>query len=442
MRELNAYLDGQLVGTFAMSDGGAVAFEYVDGYEHGNTPISLSMPIISRRHRNAVTTAWLDGLLADRESAREAIGREHHVSARSPFRLLEHVGRDVAGAVQLIPRGEAPDDSAARPPSGDRADGDAIASALRSVKATYESGAPHRSEHFRLSLAGAQPKIALGRDELGWYFPDRHTASTYILKPETDVNEHIDSLDIAERITMLAAERVGLAVARSEGWLSPDGSLRALALRRYDRTVDESGHIHRLHQEDLLQALGLPTSKKYQDRDRGPGVGQVAKLLRLSLSPSDREAAALGFFRGIVFNVAVLGTDAHAKNYSLLLDGRGARLAPLYDLVSTAGYADREDATRRSAMSIGGEYAFHSIGEEQLLKEAARLRLDADLARLTISDIVTPLADAFSDAAKHLQGEGLEHPLLVRTVDGVATKSNLVRMHQSRPRPTSAPDHA
>lgn len=434
MRELDAYLDGQPVGTFTMSEGGSIAFEYADGYGQERTPISLSMPISSRRHRNSIATAWLDGLLPDRESAREAIGREHQVSARSPFRLLEHIGRDVAGAVQLIPRGEAPDDSPMRLPSGERADGDAIAAALRSVKATYEGGAPHGDEHFRLSLAGAQPKIALGRDRDGWYFPDRHTASTFILKPETDVSEHIDSLDIAERITMLAAERVGLDVAHSEGWLSPDGDLRALALRRYDRTVDESGHVYRLHQEDLLQALGLPTAKKYQDRDRGPGIGHIAKLLRLNFSAHDREAAAIAFFRGVVFNTAVLGTDAHAKNYSLLLDGRTARLAPLYDLVSTAGYADRVDATRRSAMSIGGEYAFHSIGEEQLLKEAARLRIDTDMARQAIDVVVTPLADAFLDAARQLQDEGLSHSLITRTVDGIAAKSNLVQMHQPRPR--------
>nr|WP_206447263.1 HipA N-terminal domain-containing protein [Agrococcus sp. KRD186] len=246
MRELHAYIDGGHVGVFTMNAGGSITFEYDDDRGSRATPISLSMRPSRPRHGNAQATAWLDGLLPDRESARDAIGAEYRVSARSPFRLLEHVGRDIAGAVQLIPRGETPDDDPARAPSGVRADGEAIAQALRSVKAIYETGAPPQGDHVRLSLAGAQPKIALGRDRSGWYFPGRYTASTYIIKPEVDVNEHIDSIDVAERLTMLAAERLGLDVARSEGWVSPDGDLRALVLERYDREVDDSSRIRRL----------------------------------------------------------------------------------------------------------------------------------------------------------------------------------------------------
>ena len=43
-------------------------------------------------------------------------------------------------------------------------------------------------------------------------------------------------------------------------------------------------------------------------------------------------------FQALAFNFVIAGTDAHAKNFSLLLSHRGARLAPLYDLASYLPY--------------------------------------------------------------------------------------------------------
>lgn len=60
-------------------------------------------------------------------------------------------------------------------------------------------------------------------------------------------------------------------------------------------------------------------------------------------------------------NVLIGGTDAHAKNYSLLLSGNGALLAPMYDVASGLPY----ELLRRHgklAMGIGGEDRMGRIG--------------------------------------------------------------------------------
>lgn len=428
MKQLDAYMDGELAGAFTMSAGGAVRFEYAPGRDEHATPLSLSMPTYTREHSGKSPLAWLDGLLPDNDKAREAIAREHGVSPRNPFSMLEHMGRDTAGAMQLVPAGEEPDDDPSQRPGGDPVDDERIADALRRAVATYETGAPPPEHAFRLSLAGAQPKIALARSAGGWYFADRGVATTHILKPDTSANAQLYALDIPERLTMMAASNLGLDVARTEPWRSPDGELRALVVERFDRRT-EGKLVRRIHQEDLLQSLGLPTSKKYQREDGGPGVAAIGQLLSASLRRDDRARAAAAFFQGLVLNVAVLGTDAHAKNYSLLLEGPSARLAPLYDLVSTAGY-DPGSKRRLSAMSVDGEYAFHSINADGLVKEARRLGIREEHARLLIADIVEPLGDALLDAQRALSEQDLRHPLIASTVDGIMQRSNLVITHK------------
>ncbi len=61
----------------------------------------------------------------------------------------------------------------------------------------------------------------------------------------------------------------------------------------------------------------------------------------------------------LFFNYLVAATDAHAKNYSLMLEPDGAhRLAPMYDVASIAPYVAGDEWRNdppKLAMSIGGE---------------------------------------------------------------------------------------
>lgn len=100
----------------------------------------------------------------------------------------------------------------------------------------------------------------------------------------------------------------------------------AYIVERFDRVVRD-GRIVRLRQEDLLQALGLPGRMKYD-----VGVDEVLDLLH-RMDASD--ALSYAWLERYAFNISSANSDAHAKNYSLMPDDEGVRLAPVYDVVST-----------------------------------------------------------------------------------------------------------
>ncbi len=148
---------------------------------------------------------------------------------------------------------------------------------------------------------------------------------------------------------MAFAAKVGLDVARSEPRSA--GHREYLLVHRYDRdrSVEPDG---RLHQEDFCQALGLVPGVKYEN-EGGPDVADCARLIHRHSGAPARDIIA--FLDALLFNFLIGNNDAHSKNYSLLLDGPGAiRLAPLYDLLSTATI---EGASRSLAMSMAARSA-------------------------------------------------------------------------------------
>lgn len=104
----------------------------------------------------------------------------------------------------------------------------------------------------------------------------------------------------------------------------------AIVIERYDRQ-HAGNEIIRVHQEDVCQALGLTPTKKYQN-EGGPSPANIVELLRAY--STDRVADVDTFVAVIGFNWLIAGTDAHAKNFSLLLSAPHVRLAPLYDVAS------------------------------------------------------------------------------------------------------------
>lgn len=421
MPELDAYLDGLPVGRFRQSASGTITFHY-DDRAATRTPISLSMPRTLSDHRQRAARPYLAGLLPDNPGALEAIAREHHTSPTSLFGMLTGVGRDVPGALQLLTPGDAPDDGSDGAPAGEAIDDAGIAELLTTAIEVYRDGRSTREAEFRFSLPGAQAKVALTRTTGGaWLVPDRSTATTHILKPSS-LDQPLPDMDIAEAISLEAARRVGLTVARTSTWNAPDGSLSALVVERYDRRYDDQGSIRRLHQEDLTQALSVPPEKKYQEKG-GPGVGKVGELIRQRIGVRDQHEVALAFFKGFVFNVATLGTDAHAKNYSLLLDQDRVSLAPLYDLVSAALYYDEEESRRiRPSMWIDGERSFERATPENLVRDGVRLGLRRDETEASVEHVLRTAAHALTSSAEDAGRDDM----------AAAAERNLARFSPSR----------
>jgi serine/threonine-protein kinase HipA len=59
----------------------------------------------------------------------------------------------------------------------------------------------------------------------------------------------------------------------------------------------------------------------------------------------------------VMFNYLIGNADAHAKNISVLVDGKGYRLAPMYDLLCVKAYGDEH-----LALYMGDEDTFDAVG--------------------------------------------------------------------------------
>jgi serine/threonine-protein kinase HipA len=197
-----------------------------------------------------------------------------------------------------------------------------------------------------MSLAGVQSKIAVAVDSAGTIFiPLDGSPSTHILKPDA---ERLWGSVENEAYCLALARRCGIAIPAFTTGRA--GARRYLLVERYDRRPYD-GHWRRLHQEDFCQVLGKPPSAKYERNQtgiRGPTLVDMIGLARVSLGPTD----VLALLDLAIFNILACNTDAHAKNYSILVRAGGAAFAPAYDIVCAEPYPE---ITRNLAQTIGGK---------------------------------------------------------------------------------------
>jgi len=352
------------------------------------------MPVAASHHPKRSVLPFLEGLLPDSSAALSAIATTFGVSPKNPFALLSNIGRDVAGAILFVRPGDDPP-SLAPPMARYRlVSNTEIGTMLRASITRYELGVDIQGSPGQFSLAGAQPKIVLYRDKDGWAVPEEGTPTTHILKP---VSGPIRQIDVVEHLTMSAARRLGNIVAQSS--LASIDGVGVFVSERYDRVV-QGGVVTRLHQEDLCQALAVSPAKKYQRQDGGPSVRDIAKLFGSLPLDDDRAGVSRAFYKGLVFNVVAGCTDAHAKNYSLLLTGNSVTLAPLYDLVSYAAYWDGESPIY-SSLSIEDEYSMAKISPSKLIAVGRFFGL-ADEAEEIVRETMTGMVGAFTDARDEL----------------------------------------
>jgi serine/threonine-protein kinase HipA len=194
----------------------------------------------------------------------------------------------------------------------------------------------------------------------------------------------------------------------------------AIVVERYDRVrIDSSWQ--RVHQEDMCQALSIPPTRKYQS-DGGPGIRDVVELLE-NYSTNPREDVGT-FLDSIALNWLIAGTDAHGKNYSLLIGSEGrVRLAPLYDVASVLPYPDIDIEKTKLAMKLGGQYRLRNIGVREWRKLAEELRRDPDVLIHRVQDFARQLGDHVSTVKNRMVAEGSAHPLIARLADNLMARS-------------------
>ena len=112
-----------------------------------------------------------------------------------------------------------------------------------------------------------------------------------------------------------------------------------------------------MHQEDFAQVLGISSYDKYETGEQK----YLPKLFRVLRNHSkDPIEDQLKLWDMIVYDFLVGNTDNHIKNLSLVYSKslREKRLAPAYDIVSTAIYPS---SSREMAIGIGGERTLDTI---------------------------------------------------------------------------------
>jgi serine/threonine-protein kinase HipA len=411
--ELVVVLGDIAAGVLTRDSAGRVSFIYDDAYRvEESTPLSVSMPVQIKHHEARRVEPWLAGLLPDNPDVVRRWASYFETKGTSPFALLSSpVGRDCAGAARFAPPDELDTMLAGRGTVRWLTEDD-VASRLRDLRADAGAWLGHDFTG-RFSLAGAQAKTALLRDGDRWGEPTGASATSHILKPAI---VGLDDHDLNEHLCLRAAAWAGLSVARSEVMIF--GEEQALVVARFDR-VKRGRHLQRIHQEDLCQALGVAPRLKYQN-EGGPAPADIARLLRQTMPASVADEAVWRFADALVWNWVIGGTDAHAKNYGLLLSGSQVRLTPLYDVASALPYG-ADDHKLRLAMKLGGDYRLRGQRPNTWITLAKALGVDVSALTARAAQLVARAPAAFVAAADSVAA--LRSDLPARLVEAIETRA-------------------
>jgi len=399
-RTLDVWWDGRIVGQLTQDQHGELGFAYAKDWLNDDDaqPLSASLPKRVEPFSRRECRPFFGGLLPE-ESQRDAAAQALGVSRGNDFALLDRLGGDVAGALQLLPPGETPavPDPDQRPiPLDD-------AALIRVLDALPIRPLLAGEEGLRLSLAGAQSKVPVVLMDSAVALPVPGQATTHILKPPI---ARLSSTTENEAFVMRLAAAVGLDVAPVEARVVRDRTF--LLVRRYDRAIDDDGVVRRIHQEDFCQALGVPPETKYAS-EGGPTLKDCFGLLRrVAARPA---VDVLKLLDAVIFNVIVGNADAHGKNFSILYEAEGTRLAPLYDLLATVAYPE---LSTKFAMKIGGRATLAELNARGWAAFAADAGLGLPFIRRRVGEICELVTATAKEVAAALASPGLDDAALDR----------------------------
>lgn len=319
-RELVATINGDAVGRL-WERNDLWAFEYEASWIDVGFDLSPHLPRAGGTIVDGATSRpvqWFFDNLLPEESAHDLLAADAKIPTADAFGLLAYYGRESAGAITLRVPGEEPGQS------GYVALTDAELSERigKLPKQSLSAGAPKR-----MSLAGAQHKMAVSMVNGALFFPKGETPSTHLLKPDHVDREQWWHSVANEYFTMRLAARMGLRVPAVEMRYVPQP---IYLIERFDRErIGED--TRRLHIIDACQLLGLDRTFKYQQAT----VRTFADIIERC---TNRARARQDIASWVLFNLLTGNADAHLKNLSFHVDATGIQLAPFYDLVSTESY--------------------------------------------------------------------------------------------------------
>ena len=352
---VDVFYEHMVVGRILVYASGRLSFLYDHKWldQDNNFPLSTKIKLSNTQYSHEVIAPWLANLLPE-ESQIDHLSRVLGVSRLDTLAILKEIGGDTAGAISV-------DEPSVRDQW-----------CYESLQKVYDSNNEEEAimRHFndlrrrpffagkdgvRLSLAGGQEKTILsvidsdGKQKLGLpgpldrlAVPKKGAPSTVIIKPDIlslpgIVENEAYCLTLAKLIGIPAVKCAIIQVKDRLG----------LAIERYDRRLLKDGSVQRIHQEDFAQANGIYPVQKYE-YGRIQGLNLKSLLLTGQKLPT---ADSLELINYLIFNILVANTDAHAKNYSMILSGE-ISLAPLYDVLSALPW---EDVDQYYAQKIAGK---------------------------------------------------------------------------------------
>lgn len=317
---MQLFYERYLLGEIGETADAAPVFRYDPAWlaQDGAFPLSTTMPLHPQPWEWSVLAPWLINLLPEDHDAIRMMARLLDVPHTDVLALLGRIGRDTSGAISFAARGTT---------GCDVREITSNAALERIIDELPRKPFLAGQEGVSMSLAGVQSKLAVR------VLPDGHiaipvngTASSHILKPDSD---RLWGGVQNEALCMTLARLVGINAPPVTTGIA--GRRQYLLVTRYDR-LQQGDSLRRLHQEDFCQALGLPPSAKYQhSQNGGPKANFATMMDRLRAAGGAQDVLRL--WDAMVFNILCCNTDAHLKNYSILIRGDGVTLAPIYDVL-------------------------------------------------------------------------------------------------------------
>lgn len=409
-RRLIVWWNGARVGQLALNEYGEPEFTYTEDWltTSNARPVSVSLPLQPEPFDQRSTLPFFEGLLPE-ASQRTAIAQALGISERNEFRLLEEIGGEVAGAIEVWPGGIEPASDGTPDRSRILSDNKLVTLIDRLPTRPMLAGG---EDGLRLSLAGAQSKLPVVYRDGEIALPAPGQPTTHILKPEI---ARFEGIAENEAFCMRLARAIGLDVAHVQ--YRSVGDKRLLLIERYDRLTGEDGKTIRLHQEDFCQALGFTSARKYAS-DGGPVFRDCFALVRrVTTRPG---AEALKLLDAALFNAIIGNADAHAKNFSLLYLPDRTQLAPLYDLLSTIAYPD---LSQRFAMKIGRRRMLEEIYPTDLDKFAKNIKIRAPFVRRRMGEIAEAIIEQSGSVVSTLELPPARHTLMNNICNTVAGRA-------------------
>jgi serine/threonine-protein kinase HipA len=128
----------------------------------------------------------------------------------------------------------------------------------------------------------------------------------------------------------------------------------------------------------------------------------------------------------LVLNWLIAGTDAHAKNYSMILRGTKTQLAPLYDIASALPSPEWNWHKWELAMRINKQGRFKYLTSNDWIKFTAAVHVDSDVTERAIAEYRVALPQAIIDVSNSMNLDTEQAAFVERLVAEIKTHINRI----------------